>query len=473
MNKDDICYMPAWQMAEKIKTQELSSLEITEAIIERIERINPLINAYCTPTFDIAREMAAAADKRVKNNDKLGLIEGVPLSIKDMMDVKGIRTTYGSKIYENHIPTENPVDVQRLIDAGGVILGKTNNSEFAFFGVTFNEVFGVTCNPWNLERTCGGSSGGAGAVVAARISPLALGSDGGGSIRIPASLCGIYGLKPTFGRIPRYPRKGLSGHTVAVHGPMTNYVKDAALMLDVLKGFHEADRDALPDDGISYFEKLNVRPKKLKIAFSLDLGNTKGIDTEVEKAVINSVQKFEEYGWTIDTPKSRLRPPTWVFNTTYTANFAYNLGPLLKENRELLGQELINMIEVGLTYSATDLLKAFNARKKFHEKMYSFMKNYDILITPTLSVTAFPHGMTYPPTINGIAIPPTGWQPNTWPFNLTGQPAASVPCGWSKEGLPIGMQIIGHRYDELTVLQVSQAFEEIAPWQDRKPNSFF
>lgn len=470
MNKEDICYMPAWQMVEKIRTQELSSLEITETIIERIEKINPKLNAYCTPTFDLARKMAKKADDRAKTGENVGLLNGIPTSIKDTMDTKGIRTTYGSKFFENHIPKENTVDVQRLIDAGCVILGKTNNSEFAFFGVTINEVFGVTNNPWNLERTCGGSSGGAGAAVAAGISPLALGSDGGGSIRIPASLNGIYGLKPNFGRIPIYPRNRLGGFTVAVNGPMTNYVKDAALMLDVLKGFHGADRDALPDDGVSYFNKINEKPNKLKIAFSLDLGNTKAIDQEVEKIVTDSVQKFEEFGWTIDTVKPRLRPPTMAFNTTYTANVAYNLGPYLQENRELLGTELIRSIELGLSHSAVGLLNAFNARKIFYEKMYHFMKNYDVLITPTLSVTAFPHGILYPTKINGKPVPPTGWQPNTWPFNLTGQPAASIPCGWSKEGLPIGMQIIGHRFDELTVLQVSQAFEEIAPWQDRKPN---
>ncbi|TFG25447.1 MAG: amidase [Promethearchaeota archaeon] len=472
MNKEDICYMPAWQMVEKIRTQELSSQEITEIIIERIEKINPKLNSYCTTTFDLARKMAKKADDRAKTGENVGLLNGIPTSIKDTMDIKGIRTTYGSKFFEHHIPKETTVDVQRLIDAGCVILGKTNNSEFAFFGVTNNEVFGVTNNPWNLERTCGGSSGGAGASVAAGISPLALGSDGGGSIRIPASLNGIYGLKPNFGRIPIYPRNGLGGFTVCANGPMTNYVKDAALMLDVLKGFHEADRDVLPDDGVSYFKKVNEKPNKLKIAFSLDLGNTKQIEPEVEKAVTDSVQKFEELGWTVDTPKSRLRPPTWAFNTTYTANAAYNLGPYLQENRELLGSELVKSIEVGLTHSAVDLLNAFNARKNFYEKMYHFMKNYDVLITPTLSVTAFPHGILYPAIINGKGVPPTGWQPNTWPFNLTGHPAASIPCGWSEEGLPIGMQIIGHRFDELTVLQVSQAFEEIAPWQDRKPNLF-
>lgn len=469
MNKDDICYMPAWQMAEKIKTQELSALEITETIIERIETINPKINAYCTTTFDLAREMAKKADIRAKSGEKVGLLNGIPTSIKDTMDTKGIRTTYGSLVFKNHVPKENALDVQRLIDAGCVILGKTNNSEFAFYGVTNNKVFGVTNNPWDLERTCGGSSGGAGSAVAAGISPLALGSDGGGSIRIPSSLNGIYGLKPNFGRIPIYPKKRLGGFTVSCNGPMTNNVKDAALMLDVLKGFHGADRDTLPDDGISYFENVNEKPDKLNIALSLDLGNTKAIEPEVEKAVTDSVQKFENLGWKIDTPKSRLRPPTSAFNIIYTANAAFNLGPHLKEHRELLDSELVKSIEIGLTHSAVDLLSAFNTRKKFYERIYHFMKNYDVLITPTLATTAFPHGMLYPTLINGKGVPPTGWQPNTWSFNLTGQPAASIPCGWSNEGLPIGMQIIGHPFDELTVLQVSRAFEEIAPWQERKP----
>jgi len=469
MIKEDICFMSACEMAEKIRTQEITSLEITEAIIERIEKINPIINAYCTTTFDIAREMAESADRRIKDGRELGKINGVPVSIKDLMYTEGIRTTFGSKLFENFVPEVDAVDVARLKEAGGVILGKTNSPEFGYAGVTHNKVFGVSKNPWHLERTPGGSSGGAGASVTCGMGPLALGSDGGGSIRHPSCFCGIYGIKPNFGRIPIYPSNGILGYSLSHHGPMTNYVEDAALMLDIMKGHHEGDQDSLPNDGISYHENINNKPDKLKIAFSMDLGYAKAIDPDVEKAVRSSVHKFEQFGWGVETLNVRLRPPVIAFNTTYTAVYGYELGPKLKKWRDQMDPNLIKLIEAGVTYPVTGYMKAVAQRKAFHEKVYKLMRDYDILVTPTTAIPAFELGMMFPPKINGKGVSPTGWQPFTFPFNLTGQPAATIPCGWSKDGLPIGMQIVGHQYDELTVLQVSKAFQDIAPWQNKRP----
>ncbi|TFG12007.1 MAG: amidase, partial [Promethearchaeota archaeon] len=296
----------------------------------------------------------------------------------------------------------------------------------------------------------------------------ALGSDGGGSIRHPACFCGIYGLKPTFGRIPVYPREGISG-SLTHYGPLVRYVKDAALMLDVMKGPHDADKDSLPDQNISYFEGLKIKPKKLKIAFSLDLGYAKVIDDDVVRFVSDSAQKFEEFGWIVEPVKSDLNPPRMAFNIIYTAFFGHNLGPKLKKWRAEIDPDLIKLIEAGLSYKALDLLKAFNKRKKYYEELYRFFLNYDLLITPTTAIPAFELGMMFPSKIKGIPVSPTGWQPFTFPFNLTGNPAATIPCGWTKDGLPIGMQIIGKRFDELTVLQASKGFEEIQPWQDKKP----
>jgi len=456
-------------MTNGIKNQEITSLEITEAIIERIQKINPIINAYCTPTFDIAREMAKEADNLVKQGKKVGLLNGIPTSIKDLMYTKGIRTTFGSLIYENYIPAQDQIDVKRLKEAGCVLLGKTNTPEFGHFGHTRNKIFGATKNPWNLERTCGGSSGGAAAAVAAGISPLALGSDGGGSIRDPASLCGIYGLKPTFGRIPVYPKNGVQGYSISHHGPLTRYIEDAALMLDVMKGFHEFDRDSLPDDNISYTEHLDELPKTLKIAFSLDMGIAKVVHPDVERAVSNAVTELEQFGWTIETPKMKIKNPVLAFNTIFTALYAADLAPKLKKWRDKMEPSLVKFIEAGLSFPATALLKAFKQRKVFHEKFNKFMKDYDILITPTVAIPAFKLGIDYPAEIDGKNVSPTGWQPYAPPFNLTGNPAASIPCGFSKDGLPIGMQIVGHRYEDLLVLQVSKAFQDVAPWQDKKP----
>ncbi len=468
MNKEEICFMSACEMLKAIKNQELSSLEITETIIERIEKVNPIINAYCTPTFDLAREMAKKADDAVKKGEILGSLHGIPTSIKDLNLTKGIRTTFGSKIYENYIPDEDNVCVTRLKEAGIVILGKTNTPEFGYAGITDNKIFGPTKNPWNLYRTSGGSSGGAAAAVSSGISPLALGSDGGGSIRHPATFCGVYGIKPQYGRVPEYPKRGVS-FFLSQRGPIVRYVEDAALMLDVLKGPYELDRNTLPRQNINYFESIKEKPDKLKIGYTLNLGYAKIIDSDVEKCIVDSVQKFESLGWSIEPANLKLKNLFFAFVTLYTVCYAYNFKPYLEKWRDKLDPDLLKLIDAGMTYSGLNVMKAMAQRIKFYEKMCNVFRKYDILITPTVAIPAFELGMMFPPTINGKGVGPTSWMPFTFPFNMTGHPAATIPCGWSKEGLPIGMQIIGPRFDELTVLQVSKAFEEIAPWQDKKP----
>jgi len=469
MNKKDICFMPAWEMGEKIKAQELSSLEITEMIIERIEKINPIINAYCTTTFNLARELAKKADEAVKKGEKLGLLHGIPTSIKDLMYTKGIRTTWGSKIYENFVPEDDEIAVKRLKDAGCVILGKTNTPEFGYAGVTHNRVFGETKNPWKLDRTSGGSSGGAGAAVVCGMSPLALGSDGGGSIRHPAALCGVYGLKSNLGRVPIYPSLGLHGTGYVSYGPLTNYVKDAALMLDAIKGPHDSDRFSLPQQNLNYIDFIDEKPDNLKIGYSLDLGYAKVIDTEVEKSVIDSVHKFENFGWSVEKLKMKMRKPEMSFYTLYTSDFYYDLKPKFKEWRDEIDPELVRMAEGSMGYSANEVMRALDQREKIYGIISQIFQTYDILITPTTAIPAFGLGMMFPPKINEKNVSPTGWQAFSFPFNLTGHPAASIPCGRSSEGLPIGMQIVGNRFEELKILQVSKAFEEIAPWQDIRP----
>ena len=469
MNKDEICYLPAFEMRDKIATQELTSVEITETLIERINKLNPIINAYCTPTFDIARDLAKKSDELVKKGEG-GLLNGIPTSIKDLSLTKGIRTTFGSKIYENFIPNEDCVYVSRLKDAGCVVLGKTNTPEFGFKGATDNLIFGATKNPWNLNKTCGGSSGGAGAAVASGISPLAQGSDGGGSIRIPSCLNGVYGIKPSFGRVPNYPKEFIFAHTLSAAGPLTRYVKDSALMLDVMKGPFEGFQYSLPEDNTSYYEHVDDKPDNLKIGYSIDMGYAKVVDSEVEKAVLDSVEKFNSFGWEPEKVKMKLRKPELAFYTIWISEVGYSLRPKLKEWREKMDPDLVRMVEGVVGYDGLSVVRAMDARKKVFETFYGIFKDYDILITPTTAVPAFDLGISFPMTINGINVSPTAWQAFTFPINLTGHPAASIPCGWSKEGLPIGMHIIGRMFQDLTVLQVSKAFEEVAPWQDKKPN---
>jgi len=470
MNKEEMCFMSAIDMFEAIRSQELTSLEITETIIERIEKINPITNAYCTTTFDLAREMAREADNKVKKGEKLGLLNGIPTSIKDLNPVKGIRTTYGSKIFENHIAERDDIAVKRLKKEGCVILGKTNTPEFGFKGVTDNSIFGHSRNPWNLDFTTGGSSGGAASAVVSGLGSLAQGSDGGGSIRHPSSLCGAYGLKPSFGRVPRYPKLFPMGLDLAVIGPIVRYVKDAALMLDAMKGPFEGDKASLPKDGFRYIDKISEVPEGLKIGYSLDLGYAKIIDSEVEKNILNSVELFENFGWIIEPVKMKMRKAHLSFTTIWTSMLGYNLKSYLKEWEDKMDPDLVKLIKAGLGYDGTSLPRALAVRAQVYETIYKVFKNYDILITPSTAIPAFKLGVMYPSKINGVNVSPTAWMPFSFPFNLTGHPAASIPSGWSSNGLPIGMQIIGKKFDEMTVLQVSKAFEELAPWQDKRPN---
>ncbi len=469
MRKEDIYYIPASEIAAVIRRQEMTASEITELFIERIQKINPIINAYCTLTFEMAREQAKRADAAIKKGEQIGLLNGIPTSIKDVFLLKGVRTTFGSKIYENYIPEESSVSVSRLIDAGCVILGKTNTPEYGHKGITENAIFGVTKNPWNLEKTTGGSSGGAAAAVVSGISPLAVGSDGGGSIRGPSSLCGCYGLKPTYGRITRYPHDGISWATLSHHGPIVRYVEDAALMLDVMKGAHPADYFSIPVDSPSYVEGLKETPKILKIGYSMNLGFVKALDSEVEEGVMNAVRKFEQLDWTVEEAPMKQRNPENDYMVLITTGLAHELKSKLKKWRDLIDPTLISFIEAGRTWSAMDLKSALLRRKKMFEFFAKFFETYDVLVTPTTGIPAFDHGMMNPPKISGKAASPLTWVSFLFPFNMTGLPAASIPAGWTKEGLPFGMQIIGKRWDELTVLQASRAFQEIAPWQDKKP----
>lgn len=473
MKKDDICFMSAVDMLEKIKNQELKSQEITETVIKRIERVNPSINAFCTPTFDLAREMAKKSDEKVKKNQKLGKIEGIPTSLKDEYLTKGIRTTFGSKLFENFVPLEDDIIVKRLKEDGCVILGKTNLPAFGYKGVTDNKIFGATKNPWDIERTPGGSSGGAAAAAASGISPLALGSDGGGSIRIPSSLSGVYGIKPTFGRIPHdiMATSGAIG-TLVHKGPLVRYVRDAALLLDVIVGEDSIDRYSLPKPSYSFLKKLNETPKKLKIGYSMDLGFVTIIDPEVEKSVLDSVQKFEEFNWSVEVNKRiKIKDADRVLQTFWFSGFDQSLmNPPQTESK--VEENIQKMTDIASKFTVKDLKWADLQRERVYQEICGHFKKFDILITPTLACPAFKLGIDWAQEIDGkdVSNDALAWQAYTYPFNLSGHPAASIPCGWSKDGLPIGMQIVGKRLDDLTVLQVSQAFENIAPWQDKRPN---
>lgn len=489
-NKDDIIWMSACDMRDAIKRQDITSEEITEVIIERIEKINPIINAYCTLTFDLAREMAKKADEAVKNGETLGLLHGVPTSIKDELETKGIRSTFGCEIFENYIPDQDDVAVERLKDAGIVMLGKTNLPAFGYAPITNNSIFGPTKNPWNLGRTPGGSSGGAAAAIAAGLGPLALGGDGGGSIRIPSSFCGTYGIKPTFGRVPHlFAKLGGAAATISQGGPIVRCVKDAALMLDVLVGEHDSDKFSVPKPNYSFFEKLEEKPKKLKIGYSFDLGNVMAIDPEVKKSVLNAMDKLRAYDWTIEEShlinlknsrktmlgikRPKIHSPFLILATIWATSFAHILDVtgLLKKWQDKLDPTLVTMVKMADQFSAKDIKVAELQMEMVNENIAEHFKEYDILITPTTTTPAIGIEKTLLDLVevDGKKVSTNDWVSFTYPFNMSGHPAASIPCGWHSNGLPLGMQIVGKRFDEVNVLQVSKAFEELAPWQHKKP----
>jgi len=482
--------MSAVDMLDAIKRQDLTSEEATEVIIERIEKINPIINAYVTPTFDLARESAKKADAAVKKGDKLGLLHGIPTSIKDEVETKGIRSTFGSVMFENYIPDEDDVAVARLKDAGIVMLGKTNTPPFGYAPITNNLIFGSTKNPWDLGRTAGGSSGGASAAVAAGLGPIALGGDGGGSIRIPSSFCGLFGIKPTFGRVPHlFAKLGGTASTLSQGGPLVRYVRDAALYLDVVCGPHYSDKFSVPKPEYSFLEKMKETPKKLKIGYTFDMGNVMAIDREVKKAVLDNAEKFTQMDWTVEesnlinlkhstntmlgVKRPKIRSPSLIIAIIWATSFSHilNVTKLLKKWEDKIDPTLVTMCKMGEAFSAQDIKVAELQMEMVNENIAEHFKEYDILITPTTTIPAVDINMTLLDLIEveGRKVNTTDWTAFTYPFNMSGHPAASIPCGWHSSGLPMGMQIVGKRWDEVSVLQVAKAFEEIAPWQDKKP----
>ncbi len=407
--------------------------------------------------------------------DHGGLLAGVPVGIKDLVLTKGVRTVSGSWAYADFIPEEDDVVVERLKAAGAIILGKTNVPEFGYSGVTDNPVFETTRNPWNTDLTPGGSSGGSGAAVAAGMGPFAIGSDGGGSIRIPSSFCGLYGIKASMGRVPLYPgcrderHPGVSSWESLEHiGPMSRTVADSALMLSVIAGPDDRDRHSLPKADFDWTDALKGDLKGLRVAYSADWGYA-AVDPQVREIVSKGVKVFErDLGCIVEEANPGWDNPEAAFWSLVA------LESDLKGMRALadrLGNKMSpNLVEFLHTdFTAEDLNNAIVTRKAVYNKMWKLMRCYDLLLTPTLGVPPFPIGIQGPKTIAGREVGPFGWVAFTFPLNLTGQPAATVPAGWTNTGLPVGMQIVGRHLDDALVLRASAAFEAVAPWQDRWP----
>jgi len=462
---DDLCYMPATEMLARFRDRSLSPVEVTTAILNRIEAVDPAINAYVTVTGELAMDQATTAERAWQTGES-GALLGVPISIKDLTATKGIRTTKGSKLFENWIPESDAVFVERVMNAGAIMLGKTNSPEFGWKGESTNPVSGTTRNPWNLERTSGGSTGGGAAAVAAGMGPLTQGGDGAGSIRIPSSFCGIYGLKPSYGLVPTFPPSAIP--SVAHLGPMTRTVTDAALLLNVTAGGDPRDRLSWSSN-IDYLPLCETRDLKGRtIAWSPDLGYA-AVDSEIVAICEGQLQVLRDLGADIVEAQPNLPDPWSIIDDIWATAMASMHIDDLAEVSDRIDQGRKTVVEYGLSLSGAHLSRQQQRQAEYYEGWRQFMQDYDLFVCPTEPRTAFQAGLDFPPVIAGREMTYLGWTAFTYPFNLTGFPAATVPAGFASDGLPVGLQIVGGWRDDSAVISASAAYEAAAPWADKLP----
>lgn len=453
----DLTELTAVQLLDGYRKGEFSPVDATRATLERAERIQPEVNAFTRLTADEALTRAGESAERWRRGEPAGLLDGVPVTVKDILLMRGGPTRKGSKTISGKGSwVEDAPSVARLRAHGAVFLGKTTTPEFGWKGVTDSPLSGVTRNPYDPTRTAGGSSGGAAAAVALGAGPLALGTDGGGSVRIPAAFCGIFGLKPTYGRVPLYPASAFG--TLAHVGPMTRDAADAALLLDVIGTPDSRDWSALPPAPGSYASGLTGGVHGLRVAYSPSLGGQVAVRPAVAAAVRHAVQRLAGLGAYVEETDPDFTDPVDAFHTlwfTGAARVTQHLGP---HQRELLDPGLREICGAGARLSALDYLAAVDVRMELGRRMGRFHDTYDLLVTPTLPLTAFEAGVEVP---KGSAHRRwTGWTPFTYPFNLTQQPAATVPVGTDGDGLPIGLQLVAARHRDDLVLRAAHALYE-------------
>jgi aspartyl-tRNA(Asn)/glutamyl-tRNA(Gln) amidotransferase subunit A len=456
-------HLTATELLAAYRSGELSPVEATESALERIERHDPEVNAFCLVDADAALASAKASAERWGRREPLGALDGVPISIKDILLTRGWPTLRGSRTVDPAGPWEvDGPHVARVREQGAVLLGKTTTPELGWKGVTDNPLTGVTRNPWDPTRTAGGSSGGSAAAVLLGMGPLSLGTDGGGSVRIPAAFTGTTALKPTYGRVPHYPPSPFG--TLAHVGPMTRSAADAALLLDVVSGADPRDPWALAPAG-SAVAALDAGVAGLRIAVSPTLGYV-DVHPEVAAAFAAAVRVFGELGAEIEEADPGFADPVAAFEMLWFSGVAKSIEHLGPEQRAQMDPGLVAISEQGARASALDYLTAMAVRNDLGTLMGEFHTRYDLLLTPALPIPAFEAGVEVPAGWPRERW--TSWTPFTYPFNMTQQPAASVPCGFA-EGLPVGLQIVGPRHADNAVLAAAHAYQQATDWHKRLP----
>ena len=474
MDTTELCFMPATQLSRLIRTKELSPVELTEAVLDRIDKINPKINAFITVTADLARKGAKEAEARALSGELISPVDGIPLSIKDVTPTAGIRTTMGSKFLEHNVPTEDNLVAKRMRGAGMVVLGKTNTPAYGHKDMADNLLGPPTRNPWKLDRTTGGSSGGAAGAVAAGLGPLAEGSDGAGSIRIPAALSGIVGFKASYGRVPN--SRPISNYWAAIShsGPIARTVRDAAMLLQVMAGPDPIDPlsiDAPPDD---YLNACDGDVNGLRLVWSGDLGYA-AVDSEVKEIAYRAALRFKDLGCILEERDPHWDDPYRWANDSWSINQAAREFERGQLHPDWLDPTLTIQIFQGLRFTAIDFQKMLQARSTFYDQARAFFETCDLLLTPTMPIGAWsvePGLEQGPSEIGGRKIGHGLFDrvPFTFPHNQTGYPAITLPAGFTAEGLPVGLQIVGRWHQDSMVLKAAANFESIHPWAQKRPN---
>ncbi len=466
----DLHWRPAFELAGMIRRHELKPSELMAATIARIEALNPRLNAFCATRFDEAMAEARGLDETIARGAQIGPLAGLPLGVKDLEDAAGMATTFGSVPFRDNVAAQDSVQVARLKAAGAIVIGKTNTPEFGHTAFTRNLLFGASRNPWKLDRTPGGSSGGSSAAIASGMVPLATASDWGGSIRIPACYTGAFGLKPTQGLIPAGSHFGmLQWADFAVVGPITRTVRDAAMYLDAVVGYHPSDPGSLPHPKISYCGAIENSLPRLRIGFHPDFGHA--VDPEVRDATVAAAMTFRELGHEVTILDEPVIETAQAWRTIGGAQTFAALNEYLEGRRQQYGRSFLASVENSAKTTWQDYGAAYRVRARFNEWLAAIFARFDLLLTPTLPTTAFGAAGPPPKVIGGKVIEDVMHAlVFTYPFNFSGHPAASIRAGMTREGLPCGLQMVAERHRDDLVMIAAAAYERARHWNGHWPD---
>lgn len=460
----EICSLTAVEMARLIREKKLSARETMAAHLKRIEQVNPKVNAIVTLVPELAMENARKADEAQARGATLGPLHGLPVAHKDLVETKGIRTTFGSLLFRDHIPVQDEWIVESIRNAGAIALGKTNTPEFGAGSQTFNRVFGATKNPYDLTKTCGGSSGGAAVSLACGMVPIADGSDAGGSLRNPAAFCNVVGFRPSPGRVASH---GWS--TIPVYGPMARTVPDVALFLSAIAGPDPRCPISLGEPAAQFREPLDRDFKGVRIAWFKDLGGVP-FDPRVRRAVDAQRRAFEALGCVVEEAEPDFTGTDQAFKTLRAWGFAAAQEENVRLHRDLFKDTLLWEVDRGTKLSAMDIAHAEITRLEVWERMHVFMEKYEYFILPSTQLPPFDVNLPYPAEVDGVKMNTyIDWMKTCWYISFVENPSISVPAGFTPEGLPVGLQIVGRRRKERSVLQLAHAFTEATRVGDRRP----